>query len=70
MLEKIKQGDHVFDVNAEADEEECQDFGDDFDGDYEEGQGDHGGDGSKEHGGDGSKEHKDRCEAGGPGRGR
>uniref|UniRef100_A0A8C7NTM4 Condensin complex subunit 2 n=1 Tax=Oncorhynchus mykiss TaxID=8022 RepID=A0A8C7NTM4_ONCMY len=65
MLEKIKQGDHVFDVNAEADEEECQDFGDDFDGDYEEGQGDHGGDGSKEHGGDGSKEHKDRCEAGG-----
>uniref|UniRef100_A0A8C8J5S7 Condensin complex subunit 2 n=1 Tax=Oncorhynchus tshawytscha TaxID=74940 RepID=A0A8C8J5S7_ONCTS len=62
MLEKIKQGDHVFDVNAEADEEECQDFGDDFDGDYEEGQGDHGG--------DGSKEHKDRCEAGGPGRGR
>uniref|UniRef100_A0A8C7F1Q5 Condensin complex subunit 2 n=1 Tax=Oncorhynchus kisutch TaxID=8019 RepID=A0A8C7F1Q5_ONCKI len=65
MLEKIKQGDHVFDVNAEADEEECQDFGDDFDGDYEEGQGDHGGDGSKEHGGEGSKEHKDRCEAGG-----
>uniref|UniRef100_A0A4W5RGH3 Condensin complex subunit 2 n=1 Tax=Hucho hucho TaxID=62062 RepID=A0A4W5RGH3_9TELE len=62
MLEKMKQGDHVFDVNAEADEEECQDFGDDFDADYEEGQGDHGG--------DGSKEHKDRCEAGGPGKGR
>ncbi|CAB1320005.1 unnamed protein product [Coregonus sp. 'balchen'] len=62
MLEKLKQGDHVFDVNAEVDEEECQDFGDDFDGDYEEGQGDYGG--------DGSKEHKDGCEAGGPGRGR
>uniref|UniRef100_A0A4W5NWD0 Condensin complex subunit 2 n=1 Tax=Hucho hucho TaxID=62062 RepID=A0A4W5NWD0_9TELE len=64
MLEKMKQGDHVFDVNAEAepDEEECQDFGDDFDGDYEEGQ--------EDYGGEGSKEHKDGCKAGGPGRGR
>ncbi|XP_041691734.1 condensin complex subunit 2 isoform X2 [Coregonus clupeaformis] len=64
MLEKMKQGDHVFDVNAEAepDEEECQDFRDDFDGDYEEGQGDYVG--------EGSKEHKDSCKAGGPGRGR
>ncbi|CAB1322174.1 unnamed protein product, partial [Coregonus sp. 'balchen'] len=63
MLEKMKQGDHVFDVNAEAepDEEECQDFRDDFDGDYEEGQGDYVG--------EGSKEHKDSCKAGGPGRG-
>ncbi|XP_014017138.2 condensin complex subunit 2 isoform X2 [Salmo salar] len=64
MLEKMKQGDHVFDRNAEAepDEEECQDFGDDFDGDYDEGQGDYGG--------EGSKEHKDGCKAGGLGRGR
>ncbi|XP_023834358.1 condensin complex subunit 2 isoform X1 [Salvelinus sp. IW2-2015] len=64
MLEKMKQGDHMFDRNAEPepDEEECQDFGDDFDGDYEEGQGDYGG--------EGSKEHKDGCKAGGPGRGR
>ncbi|XP_064792471.1 condensin complex subunit 2-like [Oncorhynchus masou masou] len=64
MLEKMKQGDHVFDRNTEAepDEEECQDFGDNFDGDYEEGQGDYGG--------EGSKEHKDGCKAGGPGRGR
>ncbi|XP_035592277.1 condensin complex subunit 2-like isoform X2 [Oncorhynchus keta] len=64
MLEKMKQGDHVFDRNAEAepDEEECQDFGDNFDGDYEEGQ--------RDYGGEGSKEHKDGCNAGGPGRGR
>jgi condensin complex subunit 2 len=63
MLEKMKQGDHVFDRNAEAepDEEECQDFGDSFDGD-EEGQGDYGG--------EGFKEHKDGCKAGGLGRGR
>uniref|UniRef100_A0A6Q2XS92 Condensin complex subunit 2 n=1 Tax=Esox lucius TaxID=8010 RepID=A0A6Q2XS92_ESOLU len=64
MLEKMKQGDHVFDLNAEAepDEDECQDFGDDFDGDCEEGQ--------MDCGGQGSKEQKDSCEAGGLGRGR
>ncbi|XP_031685629.1 condensin complex subunit 2-like isoform X3 [Oncorhynchus kisutch] len=63
MLEKMKQGDHVFDRNAEAEpDEECQDFGDHFDGDYEDGQGDYGG--------EGSKEHKDGCKAGGTGRGR
>lgn len=63
LLEKMKQGEHVFDVNAEAEpeDEECQDFGEDFDGDYEEGQGD---------GGEGSKEHKDGCQIAGPHRGR
>lgn len=52
LLEKMKQGEHVFDVNAdiEPDEEECQDFGDNFDADCEEmGQGDFGGDGLNEH---------------------
>ncbi|KAL2092459.1 hypothetical protein ACEWY4_012257 [Coilia grayii] len=52
LLEKMKEGEHVFDVNAdiEPDEEECQDFGDNFDGDSEEvGQGDFGGEGFDEH---------------------
>lgn len=52
LLEKMKQGEHVFDVNAdiEPDEEECQDFGDNFDADCEEmGQGDFGGEGLDEH---------------------
>ena len=52
LLEKMKQGEHVFDVNAaiEPDEEDCQDFGDNFDADGEEiGQGDFGGEGVDEH---------------------
>ncbi|KAG5280837.1 hypothetical protein AALO_G00064580 [Alosa alosa] len=52
LLEKLKQGEHVFDVNAdiEPDEEECQDFGDNFDADSEEvGQGDFSGEGFDEH---------------------
>ncbi|XP_037115526.1 condensin complex subunit 2 [Syngnathus acus] len=60
-LEKMKQGEHVFDVNAEpepeADEEDCPEF----DGDYEEEQGD-----CEE----GPKEHKDGCEPFVSGRGR
>ncbi|KAJ8005858.1 hypothetical protein DPEC_G00122280 [Dallia pectoralis] len=62
MLEKMKQGDHVFDLNAEPDQEDCQDFGDDFDGDCEEGE--------MDCGGQGSKEQKHSCEAAGLGRGR
>lgn len=63
LLEKMKQGDHVFDVNAEPEPEEddCQDFGQDFGEDDEDGQGDSG---------EGYKEHKDGCEASGSGRGR
>ncbi|XP_063049588.1 condensin complex subunit 2 [Engraulis encrasicolus] len=60
MLEKMKQGEHVFDVNAdiEQDEDECQDFGDNFDADSEEvGQGDFGG--------EGYDEHRENCAAGG-----
>ncbi|KAJ8385966.1 hypothetical protein AAFF_G00177870 [Aldrovandia affinis] len=56
MLDKMNQGEHVFDVNAEVEPEEAelQDFGDDFDADgYEEGQG---GDCAE-----GPKEHKDTC---------
>ncbi|KAG9354898.1 hypothetical protein JZ751_001611 [Albula glossodonta] len=64
LLEKMKQGQHAFDVNAEVEPEEgdFQDFGDDFDADgYEDGQGDCG---------DGLKEHKDTCAVTGPGRGK
>ncbi|KAK0139939.1 Condensin complex subunit 2 [Merluccius polli] len=41
MLEKIKQGEHVFDLNAdpEPEDDDCGDLGQDFDGDYEEGDG-------------------------------
>ncbi|XP_046871363.1 condensin complex subunit 2 isoform X1 [Hypomesus transpacificus] len=61
LLEKMSRGEHVFDVNAEAEpEEECQDFGEDADADYE-GQEDYG---------EGSKEHKDGCQVAGPHRGR
>ena len=46
LLEKVKQGEHVFDVNAEpepeAEEEDCQDFGQDFDAEYEDGPGEGG----------------------------
>ncbi|KAF7649073.1 hypothetical protein LDENG_00147910, partial [Lucifuga dentata] len=64
LLEKMKQGEHVFDVNAEPEPEEddCQDYGQDFGADdEEEGQGD---------GGEGYKEHKEGCEASGSGKGR
>ncbi|XP_020491992.1 condensin complex subunit 2 [Labrus bergylta] len=59
LLEKMKQGEHVFDVNAEPEPEE--DDCPDFDADYEDGQGDCE---------DGSKEHKEGCEASGSGKGR
>lgn len=57
LLEKMKQGDHVFDVNAEPEpvDDDCPDF----DADYEEGSGD---------GEDKSEEHKEGCEASGSGR--
>ncbi|KAJ0019618.1 hypothetical protein NQD34_007187 [Periophthalmus magnuspinnatus] len=61
LLEKMKQGEHVFDVNAEPVPEPEDDNCPDFDADYEEGQGDYD---------DGPKEHKDGCEASGSGRGR
>ncbi|TNN77646.1 Condensin complex subunit 2 [Liparis tanakae] len=59
LLEKIKQGEHVFDVNAEPEPEE--DDGPDFDADYDEGGGD-----CEER----SKEYKEGCEASGSGKGR
>lgn len=49
LLEKMKQGDHVFDVNNEPEPEPEEDDCPDFDGDYE----------------DGSKEHKEGCEPSG-----
>ncbi|XP_061117140.1 condensin complex subunit 2 [Conger conger] len=63
LLEKMKQGEHAFDVNAEVEPEagEFQDFGDDFDADYEEGPGE---------GGEGDKEQKESCALTGAGRGR
>ncbi|KAJ8286162.1 hypothetical protein GJAV_G00035220 [Gymnothorax javanicus] len=64
LLEKMKQGEHAFDVNAEVEPEEgeLQDFGDYFDADgFEEGPGD---------AGEGPQEHKEGCAATGPGRGR
>lgn len=59
LLEKMKQGEHVFDVNAEPgpEEDDCPDF----DADYEEGLGD-----CEER----SKEHKEGCEASGSGKAR
>ncbi|XP_047236460.1 condensin complex subunit 2 isoform X1 [Girardinichthys multiradiatus] len=59
LLEKMKQGEHVFDVNAEPEPEE--DDCPDFDADYEEGFAD---------GEEGSKEHKEGCETIGSGKGR
>ncbi|XP_071774757.1 condensin complex subunit 2 [Centroberyx gerrardi] len=63
LLEKMKQGEHVFDVNAapepEPEDDDGQDFGQDFDADYEDGQGDCG-----------DKEYKEGCEASGSGKGR
>lgn len=59
LLEKMKQGDHVFDVNAEPEPDPEDDDCPDFDADYEEGLGD---------GEDGAEEHKDGCEASGSGK--
>lgn len=59
LLEKMKQGEHVFDVNAEPEPEPEEDDCPDFDADYEEGLGD-----CEER----SKEHKEGCEASGSGR--
>ncbi|XP_029295874.1 condensin complex subunit 2 [Cottoperca gobio] len=59
LLEKMKQGEHVFDVNAEpeAEEDDCVDF----DGDFDEG-----GEECEER----SKDYKEGCVASGSGRGR
>lgn len=61
LLEKMKQGEHVFDVNAEPEPEPEEDDCPDFDADYEEGLGD-----CEER----SKEHKEGCEATVSGKGR
>ncbi|XP_074526505.1 condensin complex subunit 2 isoform X2 [Halichoeres trimaculatus] len=61
LLEKMKQGEHVFDVNAEPEPEPEEEDCPDFDADYEDGQGDYE---------EGSKEHKEGCEASGSGKGR
>lgn len=57
LLEKMKQGDHVFDLNAEPDPED--DDCPDFDADCEEGLGD---------GEERAEEHKEGCEASGSGK--
>lgn len=58
LLEKMKQGEHVFDVNAEPEpEDNCPDF----DADYEDGLVD-----CEE----GLKEQKEGCESSCPGKGR
>lgn len=61
LLEKMKQGEHVFDVNAEPEPEHEEDHCPDFDADYEE---------EVEDCDEGSKEHKEGCEASGSGKGR
>lgn len=61
FLEKMKEGEHVFDVNAELEPEPEDDEVPDFDADYEEGLGE-----SEE----GSKEHKEGCESSGSGHAR
>ncbi|XP_017270036.1 condensin complex subunit 2 isoform X2 [Kryptolebias marmoratus] len=61
LLEKMKQGEHVFDVNAEPEPEPEEDGCPDFDADYEEGSADYE---------EGSKEHKEGCEGSGSGKGR
>ncbi|XP_030647673.1 condensin complex subunit 2 [Chanos chanos] len=67
MLEKMKQGEHAFDVNADVEpdaEEEVQDFGDQFDADGDDG-------GLEDYGGQGdAKEHKDACGLSSPSKGR
>ncbi|XP_056889851.1 condensin complex subunit 2 [Takifugu flavidus] len=59
LLEKMKQGDHVFDVNAEPEADPEDDDCPDFDADCEEGLGDCE---------DRAEEHKDGCEASGSGK--
>ncbi|KAF1388859.1 hypothetical protein PFLUV_G00067100 [Perca fluviatilis] len=61
LLDKMKQGEHVFDVNAEPEPEPEEDDFPDYDADYEEGMGD-----CEER----AKEYKDGCEASGSGKGR
>ncbi|XP_072244661.1 condensin complex subunit 2 [Leuresthes tenuis] len=61
LLEKMKQGEHVFDMNAEPEPEPEEDDCPDFDADFEDGPAD-----SE----DGSNEHKEGCEASGSGKGR
>nr|XP_015829455.2 condensin complex subunit 2 [Nothobranchius furzeri]XP_015829456.2 condensin complex subunit 2 [Nothobranchius furzeri]XP_054587190.1 condensin complex subunit 2 [Nothobranchius furzeri] len=61
LLEKMKQGDHVFDVNAEQEPEPEECGGSDFDADYEEGSADFE---------EGPKEHKEGSEGSGSGPGR
>ncbi|KAM9393042.1 condensin complex subunit 2 [Pholidichthys leucotaenia] len=61
LLEKMKQGEHMFDVNNEPEPEQEEDDCPDFDADYEEGAGDY----EK-----GSMEHKEGCESSGPSKGR
>lgn len=55
----MKQGDHVFDVNAEPEADPEDDDCPDFDADCEEGLGDFE---------DRAEEHKDGCEASGSGK--
>lgn len=55
LLEKLQQGDHVFDPNAEPEAHPEDDHCPDFDADLEEGEG-------------GAEEHKDGCEASGSGK--
>ena len=60
LLEKLKQGEHVFDLNADLepdDDDDCGDPGQDFDGDYEEGDG-------------GPSEFREGCDSSGTGKGR
>lgn len=59
LLEKMKQGDHVFDVNAEPEADPEDDDCPDFDADCEEGLGDCD---------YRAEEHKDGCEASGSGK--
>ncbi|XP_062273788.1 condensin complex subunit 2 [Scomber scombrus] len=61
LVEKMKHGEHVFDVNAEPEPEPEEDDCPDFDADYEDGGGD-----CEE----GNKEYKDGCVASGSGKGR
>ncbi|XP_061762968.1 condensin complex subunit 2 isoform X1 [Nerophis ophidion] len=58
LLEKMKHGEHVFDVNAEPEPEVEEDYPE-FDADYEDGDNE-----------EGVKEHKEGCVASGSGKGR
>ncbi|KAK2845856.1 hypothetical protein Q7C36_010710 [Tachysurus vachellii] len=62
LLDKMKQGEHAFDVNAGIEPDEAPDFGDQFDAD-----GDDGGPGDC---GDHFDEHKDACSRRSPEKGR